>query len=727
MQFRQAMERDGLLCVDDICADGKIHRFTPPGDKAGSKGGWYKLHMDFPPSGAFGYWKSGLSSKWSLKTDRELTPEEKESFQKRMAADRARKHRERERARAVAKRKAGEIWSIANPDSSGHGYLERKKISPYGARVFKDQLVVPVTNSGELVGLQFIAVDGTKNFLTDSQTSGVFFRIGHKDASEVIICEGFATGASIHEATGFDVLVAFNAGNLLEVAKIARAVAPNAKIIVAADDDRWTEKPINNPGVHFAGLAASTVRGHAVRPFFKKGFDGKPTDFNDVAVLYGLPEVRQQILNKKPTFETGDESQSHAAAIIPDEALWDMLPDQKPGKKPISSIRNLSAIISRIDATVRYNVIKKSMEYMIPKVTTSLDNRQNALYACLEDVCNRFEMPKGDLKSFLNFLCDQNQFNPVMTWIESVPWDGKSRLEELYSTVKAKNENSDAIVMYMKKLLIRRWMISAVAAASMPSGFSTRGVLVFQGAQYVGKTRWFKSLVPAELDVIAEGKALNPNDKDSIKQVICFWMVELGEIDAIFRKSDISSLKAFISRDHDMIRLPYAAMESQFARRTVFFGSVNPENFLADDTGSSRYWTIAIDDVNHKHNVEMQQVWAEVNEIYKSGEQWWLTDEENEQLGELNKDFEVMDPIDERIRSRLNWENKDGEWKTATDILIDMGIDRPTKYEIGKAATVIKLLNNNRSRKSGSQRLLWIPKKEIKLSSLMQQLPINNA
>src|SRR5690606_39387898 len=146
------------------------------------------------------------------------------------------------------------------------------------------------------------------------------------------------------------------------------------------------------------------------------------------------------------------------------------------------------------------------------------------------------------------------------------------------------------------------------------------GVLVFQGPQNLGKTSWLKSLAPRELRLIKDGMMLRPDDKDSVKQVCSFWLVELGELDSTFRRADIAQLKAFITQDTDVLRRPYARRESTYARRTVFFGSVNPREFLHDETGNRRYWTIECESINSRHGLDMQQVWAEVLELWRAGE-----------------------------------------------------------------------------------------------------------
>ena len=132
--------------------------------------------------------------------------------------------------------------------------------------------------------------------------------------------------------------------------------------------------------------------------------------------------------------------------------------------------------------------------------------------------------------------------------------------------------------------------------------------------------------------------------------MISKWIVELGELDATFKQSDISQLKAFITQDSDTIRRPYARKESTYARRTVLFGSVNPKDYLKDPTGNRRFWTVRCTDIDYDYRVDMQQVWAEFKALFDKGETWYLNQDEIVALNAHNEDFSTVDPVEERIR-----------------------------------------------------------------------------
>lgn len=373
--------------------------------------------------------------------------------------------------------------------------------------------------------------------------------------------------------------------------------------------------------------------------------------------------------------------------------------------KPLKHIANLSEICARLGVTIRYNVIKKEEEILIPSESFSIDNQANASFAWLMSECSLFDFATDKLGEFLTYLSDKNLYNPVAEWIDSRPWDGVPRMQSLFDTVHTSGS------VTLKETLMRRWMVSACAAAFNPTGVSAHGVLTFQGDQYLGKTKWFKQLIPSELGLLKDGMLLRPDDKDSVKQVCSFWLVELGELDATFRKSDIAALKSFITNDSDVLRRAYARKESHFARRTVFFASVNPREFLHDPTGNRRFWTVPVVKLDHSHSLDMQQVWAEAATLYRAGESIYLTPAEMDELNSQNGEFTVIDPVEEMIMSRLAWDSDQSTWRwaTATDVLKEVGMDRPSRLDLNRASTVIRANNGGQERKSNGKKMLFCP------------------
>lgn len=288
--FRAAMRAVGLVTADPIRADGKLRRVHFEGDRKGSRNGWCVLHPVEPPAGAFGSWRTGASGTWcggAGTTD----PADRAAWQSRAeAAERVRREEERRR-HARAAEKARRLWNEAKPADPAHPYLRRKKVKAHGIRQRGRRLLLRLVDAGRAVhGLQYIAEDGGKRFLPGTAKRGHYFPIGNPGKT-LVIAEGYATAATIHEATGHAVAVAFDAGNLRPVAEALRAkLPPEVRIIIAADNDRSTE---GNPGIRAATEAARAVRGALAVPEFGDGEAG--SDFNDLAAHRGAAAVRAAI------------------------------------------------------------------------------------------------------------------------------------------------------------------------------------------------------------------------------------------------------------------------------------------------------------------------------------------------------------------------------------------------------------------------------------------------
>lgn len=305
--FQGAIAAAGLTPPDSIIADGKIHRFSTNG-KRSDDAGRYVLHLDGLPAGWFGDYRTGLNQTWCSIERNAQTPEQQKQYATLLKSMQNARHREKKAEHDAAAGMAQTIWAAATPidDAAAHGYLVKKGIQAHGARLIDTAaarahcvklsyslsgslLVIPMRNAaGELRSLQFITFDGTKRPLTGGEKQGCHYRIDSTDSAAhegiLIVCEGFATGASIHEATGQPVAVAFDSGNLEPVAKSLRKLYPDAALIVAADDDHQTT---GNPGRTAAAGAAKAVGGVVVVPMFPADRPDKATDFNDLHQLAG--------------------------------------------------------------------------------------------------------------------------------------------------------------------------------------------------------------------------------------------------------------------------------------------------------------------------------------------------------------------------------------------------------------------------------------------------------
>ena len=199
---------------------------------------------------------------------------------------------------------------------------------------------------------------------------------------------------------------------------------------------------------------------------------------------------------------------------------------------------------------------------------------------------------------------------------------------------------------------------------------------------------------------------LDAGSKDSILGAITHWIVEIGELDSSFRK-DIARLKGVLTSDSDKVRRPYARTESEYPRRTVFFATVNEENFLVDPTGNSRWWTIPLTGINYQHGIDMQQVFAQLAVDFEQGAQWWLTKDEEDLLDSCNSEHRSISVIRERLMSMLDLSRKGQPgtgYMTSMEVLRKLGFEFPKNSDAKEVTAILRELLGPSKKVNGSQK-----------------------
>lgn len=326
-----------------IFADGKIHKFDV--DKRRDRAGWYVF---FGEDGAYGSWK-GEKFKWSAENGNKWDEAKRAEFKAKMAQV----EKDRADAKEKAKKRAHFIWQKATEASQDHPYLIRKGVKAYGIRTYKGALVVPVRSAGGTIeSIQFISGTGEKRFLTNGNIQGNYFEIPGNDKR--ILCEGYATGASIHEATGATVIIAFNAGNLGEVAEKVKAD------VIASDHDQWTRKADRtpwNPGKEKALSIGWKFNLKVAIPDFPD-VENKPTDFNDLHQLEGIGAVKKQI-----------EAAKHPREILLEEVKTD--PGAPYRTENLEGLRTLNE--TDLSAYVAYREKLKALKVGVTTLDKAID------------------------------------------------------------------------------------------------------------------------------------------------------------------------------------------------------------------------------------------------------------------------------------------------------------------------------------------------------------------
>lgn len=621
--------------------------------------GWYQLWMDQSiPFGRVGDYRISTDQPtaiWKPENRKRHTVtkaerEEIEQLKKEVEVKKAEKH-------TKSAKRSQSMWEKGDICEK-HPYLETKGVLSYGLRVDEHGLLmIPMLNNDlAVVGMQFISDDGTKRFLTGSKKAGSFFILGKeilKTSDTIYYGEGYATCADIYRDMSCPVFVSFDAYNLSKVAESVFETLKDRKHIFVADND--DSKTGENEAVKACQWIIKQGGMAEVHMPETKG------DYNDHKAISGevIPALKFVEVPSEVDFMTSDKG------------------------RMLNLKENVLGVMKTHSIQVNYNVIKKRMEIEIPHMKFIADMKEEASLVEIEDRCIKMGVPHTRVRDYLKVIA--NEYNPVIKWIESKPWDGTSRIGEFLKTITSSTPE------VLKDMLLKKWLISCVAACYEPNGVELEGILVFQGAQGLGKTMWFKRLCDYNNGWLLEGATLNPSDKDSVKRAVSHWIVELGEIESTFKKSDIDQLKAFITAKTDELRLPYDRAFTTYQRRTAFYASVNAREFLTDSSGNRRFWCIAVTGINFNHGINMQQVWAEIKEtMYVQGQKnWFLSPDERELLQESNEGYRTQSSVEDLLLQYVKFDTANPQPVQMTELLRDMGIANPRMPDFKEASRVL--------------------------------------
>lgn len=408
---------------------------------------------------------------------------------------------------------------------------------------------------------------------------------------------------------------------------------------------------------------------------------------NDVSMKMTTKNDDSHIVVKKACLASATYALDRAQPLKPES-----FPNPpRTGSNPPCTVPNLMHLLKEYGIRVQYDVIRKKLQIILPDHAGTFENADQVSLTQINSLAALNGLSGGLIPAYVHLIGDRNPYNPVANWIRSKPWDGCDRLQNIFDTLTEREGYPRAL----KEKLMKRWLLSAVAAALKGHDFHSRGVLTLQGPQSIGKTSWINALVPDAMlraSVIKLDHHLDASNKDSVITAASHWIVEIGELDSSFKK-DIARLKGFITATHDKIRRPYDRADSEYPRKTVFCASVNDNNFLVDETGNSRWWTIPVTKIKFDHGIDMQQIFAQVAILFEQGEQWWLTSKEESDLEEQNKNHRILNVVHESLLECIDI-NRAGDSNlphmTAKQVLIAIGFPNLTNPNFKKCASFLR-------------------------------------
>lgn len=374
---------------------------------------------------------------------------------------------------------------------------------------------------------------------------------------------------------------------------------------------------------------------------------------------------------------------------------------------PMLTETNINILLTNLGIELKFNEVSKTVsKSLIDGHNKKIDNvckSDKTLMSFLEDEIIREEFHGRSFDMLyrkLDSIAYKNSYNPVKDYLMNNYENNKSKLNGCYNNLKeftnilkVKPDEKE-----LTNLLVKRWLVSCVAC-QLYDDFVSHGILTLKGGQGIGKTSFFRRLIPDILKkenkkkdgYFKEGYLLDLKNKDKIIQFLENWIVELGELDSTARKQ-IDELKAFITSKYDTYRSPFGRTNEDYKRRTIACASIDKDEFLRDDT-NRRFWVINCLDVDYLKEIDIDMLWVEIVDLYLKGEKWYLTKEELKILNEHNSQFNMKTETDSLIESCFDWNSEERYYLEIKDIyriLLNMNKNL-TNTKIGIALKKLKI------------------------------------
>ncbi len=360
-------------------------------------------------------------------------------------------------------------------------------------------------------------------------------------------------------------------------------------------------------------------------------------------------------------------------------------------------VRDFRCIEMQLANRLRLNTLKNRIELD----GQSFDRSKAQLILALE---HNLDMGCGreQIEDIVTLIAERNFYSPVVDYLEAVHATHGDDTQILTGFAARHFGEPEPIA----DIFIKRWLISAVARAFSP-GCKADYILVLQGKQGFGKSGFFNTLANGWFD---DGIAATASDKDQLLKIHSAWIVELSELEAIFRKKDVSAFKAFITARTDAIRKPYGRIVEELPRTNVFGATTNEDGFLNDPTGNRRFWVVQVHQPINIANLEQEKdrIWAAAVALYKAHEQWYPTELEAIAAETIAQDYQQADPWLEPIHTFVCDLNT-----VLTAVILESAlqieIGRQTKADEMRVASCLRELGFQPTRKTinGRRTRIW--------------------
>lgn len=432
---------------------------------------------------------------------------------------------------------------------------------------------------------------------------------------------------------------------------------PNAKWLYAFPDSPWWERVPDKGGLDIADWIA----------------DYRLTRED---ILGAIGEKRQGLLKST---EQSDE-----------------LIQQEDEDKPCTLARQFQEVKAVLGQRLRLNTLKLQIE---------LDGQPLNPDRIHLQLANDFnlQIARANALDIVSELAEQRSYSPVVEYLNRV-YDQYGSNATILNDLASRYFGTDNPIYntYLQKTLV-----AAVARAMQP-GCKMDTALILQGKQGVGKSSFFKVLAGEDWFDDSLGHI---SDKDERLKLHVTWFIEWAELESVFKRRDLASVKAFLTCSRDYIRPPYGRSVQAFNRPSIIVGTTNQDEFLGDSTGNRRFWVIPVQKGVDLHQLQQERdrIWAAAVTLYKTGESWWLSQSDEELSAALISEYQIVDPWQEAIAKFVA-----GVTETTTENLlrncIHLDLEKQGKEAQMRVAIILKQLGwtQKRKRVDGKAERIWV-------------------
>lgn len=386
-------------------------------------------------------------------------------------------------------------------------------------------------------------------------------------------------------------------------------------------------------------------------------------------------------------------------------------PNKKITKNSIrlyDTVENTKHLLREYGITINWDVIEKKNHLTISRETST---EESMIIETIIGLTRLNELPQINIINRIAAIAQENPINRVTDYLNSLTYEDEGYIQQLANHITVESETE-----HIRDKVLRMWMIMACAAADYAESTPNKeaiakfdSVMIFVGDQGIKKTHFFRAMLPEKMRrYFNDGVLINPTDRDSISECFQWWVIEAGEIDALFKKADIGRFKAFLSKRVDVFRKPYERTARKYQRRTAFVGSANEREFLKDYTGNRRYWPLLVKKlIIPTDNDLLNNAWAEAWYSYKNGEVWWADEAFEKVLLNQVGSFQVSltgEPVEDTIRILI----AQAHGAFACDVIKSIDIEKAMKTDY---------LSDHKVEKVPSLKLIGMIMKQCNLGS----------